>query len=441
MGHRGIRFTVTVLATGAVTLALLGASAWLVIAQRNTLTMGLDTTLERRASDVAAMLSSTESLPGSLVEADIESFVQVVADDGAVLLSTANVAGDDALVSVGGAVPQHITVQGLPVDDDRFRVHTRPVAGVGTIIVGTTFDIVDEATSALVKSLLVAVPALVAALAAITWWLVGQTLRPVESIRKQVAAIDSNDLCRRVPVAGNDDEISRLAGTMNDMLGRIEESIVRQRRFVDDASHELRSPLARMRTTIDVDLGDAEPESPIGSLRDDVVEMQRLVDDLLFLARADREQAATHKQPVDLDDIVLSEAEYLLTRANVTVDLSGVSGAHVIGDVSGLRRVIRNLLDNAERYASSTVVISLEQTSGTARVVIADDGPGVPAAEVESIFDRFARSDESRASDTGGTGLGLAIASEVAARHDGSLRLDNPGRPGARFVLELPAAD
>ena len=433
--------TVTALATGAVTIALLSASVWLVFAERNTLTMGLDTTLEGRAADVAAVLSAGNVVPDALAQPDVESFVQVVAEDGSVVVATPNIAGEGVLVPVGAGQPRFSTVDNLPVDDDRFRVHILPVPGWGTVIAGTTFDVVEEATSALVESLVIAIPLLVGALALLTWWLVGQTLRPVESIRRQVSAIGSTDLNRRVPLPGTNDEISRLAKTMNEMLDRLEESALRQRRFVDDASHELRSPIARMRTVLDVDLADAPRDSPVASLQNDVVEMQRLVDDLLFLARADREPSTIHRQPVDLDDIVLAEVERLRGSSNATVDVSGVSGAQVLGDPPQLRRLIRNLLDNAVRHAGTKVAVSVLETDRVARVVVVDDGVGVAVADAETIFDRFSRLDESRTSDTGGTGLGLAIARKIAVTHEGSLQLDNPGHEGARFVLELPLAE
>lgn len=438
MRRRGIRVTVTALATGAVTIALLAASVWLVLAQRHSLTAGLDTTLEGRAADIAAFVSSHETLPETLAQSDVESFVQVVSADGTVLVATPNVAGEGVLVPLDVDAARSVTVENLPVDDDRFRIYIRPLPGLGSIVVGTTFDVVDEATSSLVGSLLVALPLLIGLLALLTWWVVGQTLRPVEAIRRQVSAIGTTDLDGRVAVPGTNDEISRLAETMNEMLDRLDDSAARQRRFVDDASHDLRSPLARMHTVLDVDLDGVAPVGPIGSLREDVAEMQRLVDDLLFLARADRGPSPLRMQPVDLDDLVLIEAERAVSSRDVTVDLSGVSGAQVLGESPRLRRAIRNLLDNAIRHADAKVMVSVGEEGEVARVTVGDDGPGVPAAEADRIFDRFACLDESRTS--GGTGLGLAIAREIAVSLNGTLWLDNPGEQGARFVLELPAA-
>ncbi len=335
-------------------------------------------------------------------------------------------------------------MEGLEVDDDVFRVLSRIVPtsqGRAVLHVGTTFDVVNETTATLVGTLGVLLPVVVALVGVIVWWLVGRTLQPVEAIRSEVDEIGSSDLHRRVPVPPHDDEIGRLAHTMNRMLERVEASVDRQKRFVADASHELRSPLTRLRTEIDVSLaGDSVDRPALESLREDVGAMQRLVDDLLHLARTDAARSPLQAQLVDLDDIVLREAEAVLAESRIEVDLSGVSAAQVVGDRSQLTRAIRNLCDNAQQHAAHRVTFTLGERDGVAALTITDDGPGVPPDQAATVFERFGRLDDSRARTTGGTGLGLAIAREIIERHGGTVELDTTHHPGARFVLTLPVA-
>jgi signal transduction histidine kinase len=276
------------------------------------------------------------------------------------------------------------------------------------------------------------------------WWLVARTLRPVESIRREVADISGQNLHRRVPEPSTGDEIARLAHTMNAMLDRVEEAAERQQRFVADASHELRSPLTRIRSELEVDLGDpgtADLVATHRSVLDETEKLQRLVDELLFLARSDAfEHHDRHSVAVDLDDTVLRETQRLRGTSTIPIDISGVSAAQVRGDPSDLTRVVRNLTDNAVRHAHSTVTIALSEHGGHAVLTVADDGPGIPPERREEAFERFTRLDEARAATDGGTGLGLAITREIVERHGGTIVVDPHHAAGARFVVELPLA-
>jgi signal transduction histidine kinase len=224
------------------------------------------------------------------------------------------------------------------------------------------------------------------------------------------------------------------------MLTRVQSAAERQRRFVDDASHELRSPLARMRTELEVDAAHpaaADAARTAGTLLAETQTMQQLVDDLLLLARADSSPAADHGRPVDLDRLV-EEAAAGLRAAGAQVDTSGVRPVQVFGHAAGLGRAVGNLLDNAVRHAASRTVVTLtEQPDRTAVLTVADDGPGIADADAERVFERFVRLDAARSAG-GGVGLGLAIARDVAQRHGGSLTLA-PSTTGARFVVTLPA--
>jgi signal transduction histidine kinase len=226
---------------------------------------------------------------------------------------------------------------------------------------------------------------------------------------------------------------------MNAMLRRLDHATDRQRRFVADASHELRSPLTGIRARLEVDLAHpngADWQATERDVLDDAIRMQHLVDDLLALAASDASATPAAHEPVDLDEIVLREARRLRSRTAHRIDTSGVSGAQLLGDSGGLSRAVRNLLDNAARHARSTVTVTLSESDTTLELSIADDGPGIPPDQHERVFERFARLDDGRARDDGGTGLGLAITHDVVVAHRGTITVDNA--PGARFTIRIP---
>jgi signal transduction histidine kinase len=307
-----------------------------------------------------------------------------------------------------------------------------------------SLDRVKETAMAVRHLLWWGVPLLVALVGAIAWFVVGRALRPVESMRTEVAEITAQDLGRRVPVPTARDEIGRLATTMNDMLDRLQQSAERERRFVADASHELQSPLASSRADLEVALAHPEStewEETARAVVADNERMTRLVGDLLFLAQSDDNGAPRARRSlVDLDDVVREEVSRLRAPEGLIVDVSGVRPAEVRGDADQLARVVRNLLENASRYARSAITVTVS-TNGTGRteLAVADDGPGVPPISANRIFERFARLDDSRSRATGGTGLGLAIAREIVESHRGTIDLDRTA-PGARFVVDFPAA-
>ena len=231
---------------------------------------------------------------------------------------------------------------------------------------------------------------------------------------------------------------------MNAMLDRLEDAAGRQRRFVADASHELQSPLASFRAQLEVSAAhsnDTDWRQTSAALLADSQRMERLVRDLLFLARSDEHASPLPRDLVDLDDVVLEEVRRLRPATGVGVRLvtENVSAAPVPGSRDHLVRLVRNLLENAVRHAVAEVRVELGVTDDVVRLVVSDDGPGVPADDRDRIFDRFIRLDEGRSRGAGGTGLGLAIAAEIARHHGGGVALaDSPA--GARFVVTLPAA-
>ncbi|MEU6180500.1 sensor histidine kinase [Streptomyces coeruleorubidus] len=281
--------------------------------------------------------------------------------------------------------------------------------------------------------MLIGFPLLLGVVAGVTWLVTRRALRPVEGIRREMAAITaSQDLARRVPEPQTHDEVARLARTTNETLAALETSVERQRRFVADASHELRSPIASLRTQLEVAAAHPELLDLDGAV-EDTVRLQRLAADLLLLARLDAGERPGDAK-VDLAGLAREAAE---GRTGVTVD---AEPANVAGSRGQLGRVLANLLDNAQRHARSAVTVSVRREGDLAVVGVADDGDGVPESDRERIFERFVRLDAARSRDDGGAGLGLAIARDVAVRHGGTLTAGQGPAGGALFELRLPLA-
>lgn len=430
----------------AVLLVLVITSVALVISQRRLLVENLDEQLSVAAAETADRVA--EGDVDALVAdfGDDDSALQITSDEGEVLASTPNIAGAGPLAGPPEeGTPSTIRTTELPHETSPFRVLSLRVEipeGPVVLHAAATLEDVTESTQALTRSLMVAVPTASALLAAVVWWLVGRTLAPVEAIRRDVASIGGADLHRRVPEPGTGDEIDRLAHTMNRMLSRIESSSEQQRRFIDDASHELRSPLTRMRTELEVDLahpGGSDPITTHQSLLEETVGLQRLVEDLLALARLDAAAAPARRSLVELDDIVLREVSRIHTPREVEVRADPVSVARVTGDADQLSRAVRNLVENAVTHATTTVTVGLVEDDGSVVLSVADDGPGIPADQRGRVFERFSRLDEARSHDAGGTGLGLAITRAIVEAHDGEIRVEDH-RPGAKFVIRVPSA-
>lgn len=441
-----VRFRVTALATIAALVVLAAAGVGLVVAQRHLLTQNLDESmqLEAKSLEPAVVDGRTPDVLSGF--GDDDTVAQVVAEGGRVVAATPNAAGLAPVAPgpTGGRQETIRTVERLPTEDAAYRLLARRVEGpVGprVILIAASLGDVRESTRALIFPLVVAIPAAGALLAAVTWVLVGRTLRPVEAIRAEVADISGSALDRRVPEPASDDEIARLARTMNAMLDRVEGSVDRQHRFVADASHELRSPLTRIRSELEVDLAHpdrADVWATHRSVLEEAAGMQHLVENLLHLARSDAGFGVARRDLVDLDDIVLRAARGLRADGQVAADTKGVAAAQVRGDPTQLARAVGNLVDNAARHADSCVTFTVTENRSVAVVSVADDGPGIPPDQQERVFERFTRLDEARQGTTGGVGLGLAIARDVAVRHGGTLSVDGEHRGGARFVITLP---
>jgi len=313
-----------------------------------------------------------------------------------------------------------------------------PTDPVRVLVARSTNDL-SQGVHILRLALLVTFPLLIALLAVVLWRVLGAVLHPVDALRAGAEEITGGTREGRLPVPESRDEVHRLAVTLNGMLHRLESARVRQRAFVADAAHELRSPLTNMRTELEVSqrLPDTDWQALSHDLLTDVDRLSRLVDDLLLLARADdgggRAIAAPFRS-VDLGSLVGDVAD----RYPSVTYVRPSAPMEVTGEPDALGRVVANLLDNAVRHAKSQVRVTVT-AHGTYRLIsVTDDGPGIPAADRERVFDRFTRLDDARARDAGGSGLGLAIVRELVRRHGGTVGLADAG-PGLRVDVRLPA--
>ncbi|MEU0912859.1 sensor histidine kinase [Streptomyces althioticus] len=463
-----VRSRATLGATLVVAVALVAAGTALLLSLRANLTGEAGTRAERSAQAVASELAARTPLD-KLSGLDAEDTpVQIVDEDGVLL------AASEDLERISGTGASEVTPEPARSDDDdrdddrddrdddsldpgeiapgasytngtatidgdtedyRFaavEVET-PDRGRLTVHAGAPLAAEHSAVGTALTAMLIGFPLLLGVVAAVTWLVTGRALRPVEGIRREMAAITaSEDLRRRVPEPATHDEIARLARTTNATLAALETSVERQRAFVADASHELRSPIASLRTQLEVAAAHPELLDLEGAV-EDTVRLQNLAADLLLLARLDAGERPAGTR-VELAALAREAAE---GRQGVTVE---AERAETAGSRGQLARVLANLLDNAERHARERITVTVRREGGEAVVGVADDGEGVAEADRERIFERFVRLDAARSRDDGGAGLGLAIARDVAVRHGGTLTAGAAPAGGALFELRLPLA-
>ncbi|GAB3442383.1 HAMP domain-containing sensor histidine kinase [Streptomonospora sediminis] len=371
--------------------------------------------------------------------------IQVVSHRGEVLAATGALAGSPPMTLArprhdGGQVTAQecgqgprgcLTVVGFESTDSAY----------GDVLVYAAVPRSDLLSGPLLEISLIGVGAAVlASIGGIGWWQAGRTLRPVEAVRAGLERITASDPDKRLSVPETGDEIAALALTANETLHRLETALDRQRGFVSDASHELRNPIAGLRTRLEVELADPEcggdvRETLRGALSD-TVRLERIVSDLLELARLDAD-VSTSRETVDLGDLAAVEVER--RSGELRVDCSVERGTYVYGNRLRFARLVTNLLANAERHAATRVLVSVAREGDRVVLRVHDDGNGVPEQDRERIFQRFARLDESRRRDPGGTGLGLAISREIARAKGGTLDVgDSPELGGAVFTVRLP---
>jgi signal transduction histidine kinase len=422
-----------------VLLAFLAVTAVVVGVLQRQLLADLDAAADRRGRDVVAGLQGDppSELDSQLLVTDAQiGVIQVVDDASGAVLRASDGAPPNPLIGRGSRQ------RSVDVDGVDFRVSSQPVDRY-TVLVGARSGQAETTVWRVALLLGAAMPFVVAGAALATFVLVRRSLRSVEAIRAQVAEISSHDLSERVAVPAHRDEIAALAVTMNDMLARIDAGHAAQRRFVGDASHELRSPLSTIISALEV--GAAHPELLKRELVDEALlpeaqRMQSLIDDLLLLARADEHGLPVRREDVDLDDVVAQEVARVSASTPLTVHADLIP-VRVRGDAQALGRVSRNLLENAVRHCRSRVEVSLRDANGLAMLTVSDDGSGIPVAERARVFERFVRLDSDRSRASGGSGLGLAIAAEIVAAHGGSIVVGESQWGGASIVVQLPVSE
>ncbi|MBT0771432.1 HAMP domain-containing histidine kinase [Kineosporia sp. J2-2] len=432
-GRWSLRVRITS-ATTAIVLLVLGCGAvGFVFMLQRMVVMAQATTAKQQADQIAGETQQDGALPPFeadevIIQLQRRGTVVAVADDDFIDTPALPVSKDPRIVRVLG---------------ERWVVRSRRIVlhegGVEHVVVGRSLEGADDATRSAALLFGAGVPLISLFVAALTWTAVARSLRPVERIRSDVEKI-GDETSWRVDAPPGRDEVARLAATMNVMLERLEKTRRAQQRFVSDASHELRSPVAAIRQHAQVAV--LHPEATTLPALAEVVDaeaarLEELVSGLLLLARVDERRAA-NLQELDLDDLVLAEGKRL-RALGVHVDATGVGPARVLADVALMTRAVRNAADNARRHARGTVAFELTDDGTTAVLRVDDDGPGVPAEDRERVFHRFERRDDARDRDSGGAGLGLAIIAEAARQTGGSARLDTSPLGGARLEMRLPS--
>lgn len=454
LGRLGVRWRATVAAVVVVAVALAAGTYVLLALTSDRIEDSVRDAAIARAESLETLITAgalEDPLPGR----DPELFAQVVDASGAVVASDRAIAGIPAVANLAVSPGQQRIEtlddilegyedepEGLE-DQGPYAVVALGVqlpTGPGGILVAGSLEDAAEAENAVLPLLGIGLPLLLILVGVVVWILTGRALRPVAEMSAEAERISALALDRRLTPPAARDELWELAATLNDMLERLEAGTAKQRRFVADASHELKSPLAALRTIVDVAERDRSFDGAIiADLSAEIDRMQALVTDLLFLARHDESPVFDRAEDVDLDQVIAVAAGKQRGDDAVQIDTSGVSPVRVSGDAARLGQMMRNLIENAVRHAESTVWLESAESNGRAVVAVSDDGPGVPPAESERVFERFVRLDESRTRDTGGAGLGLAVARAVAREHGGDVRLGEPRHGGATFEVWMPA--
>lgn len=442
----GIRVRASVVAVVSLALAIVLGAGSLVIVLDIRLTASAQDAVTIRVQDLASQVASQDA-------AGIEAFalstpgdttvVQVLDTEANVLVASSSIQGEPAIVApYSGPTKVLVSTQALPfVDGIDYVVASQGVDRSGTtltVVAAQSLAPIRQSISAVVLALAIGAPALLLAVGAVTWIAIGSSLDSVRRIRSRVEEIDEYGLQERVPVPVPRDEIGNLARTMNHLLDRMQDAMTQQRQFVADASHELKTPLATMRTTVDVGQATGQDLATLAPILDSSLDrMTSLVEDLLTLAKAEGARSATTFEDVDLDDVlneVVSSFRVGESGQGLSLDTEPV---RVRGNRQLLQRAVRNVVENAVTYGS-TARVTLTEAAGQALITVDDDGPGIALQDRERVLGRFVRLDEHRSRSEGGTGLGLAIVAEVVALHDGAVTIDESEQGGTRVRISLP---
>jgi len=446
-GHlQGLSLRARLMAVGiaGVALALALGSVMLYAVLTVALNGAVDDGALASARAVAAMVDA-DTLPDPLPVSGSQ-LMQVVDGSGAVVRASVSAdrltpllrAPELAKALAGERISVPGARAGLAGTLRVIALRAGPASASSTVMVAVPVNEIEQSQKVLRNTLLVTYPPLVLIMGVIAWRVIGWTLRPVELLRSGAARISGSDQDERLVVPESADEIHDLAITLNEMLDRLADARRRQRAFVADSAHELRSPLTSMRTQLEVAQHLGEGGELAADLLADVTRLGALVEDLLLLARVGSDaRPPSKRESVDLRALLVATvARY--GGARVPVSIADGQVVYATASAEELTRAVANLVDNAVRHARTSVVLAVSAEGGHGILTVVDDGPGIPAEERERVFERFARLDDARDRDAGGTGLGLAIVRELVRRSDGSISLqDNPGG-GLAAVIHLP---
>ncbi len=445
---RPVRMRLTLVATALVTVALGIAAMVMVQALHHVLLRSADAATFARAQQIAGAIATygLGAIDQSLLSTGQNVAAIQITDASGKLLLTNNPVFSRPM-SPPVAPDQRLVIHGARAtdSDEEFQATAYGVStpdGTLTIQVGAQEAPINATVVALGILCSIVFPVIVAAMAGLTYVFVGRALRPVDDIRARVEQISGGDLTQRVPVPATGDEISALATTMNDMLERIDAARLQQLQFVNDASHELNSPLTTLIGLLDLANAKRQPLDPdtIESVMlPDALRLKQMVADLLLLARADESGVPLRIGDVDLDEVVSAELIRLDAVTSLHVD-AHIVATRIDGDAEKLARVLRNIVDNACRHATGRLVVTMhtDPRTATVSVMVADDGPGIPDDDKPRVTERFVRLDTSRQRSSGGSGLGLSIVSEIVRAHHGRVVIRDSGHGGAAVGFELP---
>ncbi len=479
--RRSLRARLTLTAAGGLAVALAAVAVLLMSVLSVTLDRGLDNSARQTGREVAALVDANR-LPNPVPVAAGTAVVQVINAQGRIVAASA---GADRLVPLLPAAQAEAaarTQTGVPLDGrpyglpESLRVTAVPGKRGEIVIAAVSYDAVNDTLVTVAHALVFGTPALLLLMIWVSWLITGSTLRPITALRRGAEQVTATGVPRGLPVPEARDEVHSLAVTLNDMLSRLEAAQQRQRRFVSDTAHELRSPIASIRAQLEVALdhpGSQEWEQTARDVLADTMRLSRLAEDLLALARLEerggRARGADRGSPgsgggdlrhdldgpgsvtggpgpdgggpVDLAALAAGTAGRY-GQARVPVSASAPEPCPVAGDSEALRRMLVNLIDNAVRYARNQVTVAARPVDGSVLVTVTDDGPGIAACDTERAFERFTTLDGARArrdDDASGAGLGLAIVRATARAHGGTVWLED-ARPGLRATVRLPLA-
>ncbi len=457
---QSLRLRLTLWYVALLAVILLLFSGVLAVRLNTTLHDNLDDTLRNRANLLAGTITSDTGIPrlnSSRLPLDFNQGPQfirlydaagnLVADIAAVNGPTGTAPPPALVGDVAAALRGMTSIRSATVDGERQRVLTMPLrpTAQGVLQVGLSEDDIRETVRSVVTILATLVPLMLLIASGGGLFLARRALAPVDRMTRAARAIEATDLHQRLPEPPTQDEIGRLARTLNALIARLEAAFTRQRQFTADASHELRTPLTIIRGELDVTLrrerDASEYRETLLTVHDEVARLQDLVAGLLLLARND-EPTPQPTTIVDLGAVATLVATHLQPLAHArhqTLTLAA-NPATVCGIAGDLERLVRNLVENAIRYtpAYGAITLTVRQEGERALVTVADTGPGIDAAALPQLFDRFTRADSGRNRAAGGAGLGLAIAQAIARRHGGAITVTSVVGKGSVFTATLP---